>query len=392
MDRVKIALVGFGAMGSAHAHSIYNGFVKGMELVAICDIDRDKREKAKELYPEVEVFEKYDDLIDSGIAEAILIATPHYLHPVVGIAALQKGLNVLTEKPLAVSCTDARRFIDVASKSGKVFAVMFQWRMHPLFKKAREIIKGGEIGEIRRLVWIVTNWYRNQAYYDSGSWRATWKGEGGGVLLNQAPHNLDQIQWLVGIPCRLYAECEVGRYHDISVEDDATVIGEFTNGAKLSFITTTGEYPGTNRLEISGSKGKLVMEDNTLRIYRLQKDEEIYRRTSAKDSPKPKYTVETFSGSETEDRLHGMILENFASAILNGEELVSPGASGIGELEISNGAYLSSWLGRSISLPIDASRFDFLLAKKRKEERAVEKIPEKSEPSLGYARKWFVNW
>lgn len=392
MDRVKIALVGFGAMGSAHAHSIYNGFVKGMELVAICDIDRDKREKAKELYPEVEVFEKYEDLIDSGIADAILIATPHYLHPVVGIAALQKGLNVLTEKPLAVSCTDARRFIDVADKSGKVFGVMFQWRMHPLFKKAREVIKGGEIGEIRRLVWIVTNWYRNQAYYDSGSWRATWKGEGGGVLLNQAPHNLDQIQWLVGIPCRLYAECEVGRYHDISVEDDATVIGEFTNGAKLSFITTTGEYPGTNRLEISGSKGKLVMEDNTLRIYRLQKDEEIYRRTSAKDSPKPKYTVETLSGSETEDRLHEMILENFASAILKGEKLVSPGASGIGELEISNGAYLSSWLGKSISLPIDASRFDSLLAKKRKEERAVEKIPEKSEPSRGYARKWFVNW
>lgn len=392
MDRVKIALVGFGAMGSAHAHSIYNGFVKGMELVAICDIDRDKREKAKELYPEVEVFEKYEDLIDSGIADSILIATPHYLHPVVGIAALQKGLNVLTEKPLAVSCTDARRFIDVADKSGKVFGVMFQWRMHPLFKKAREVIKGGEIGEIRRLVWIVTNWYRNQAYYDSGSWRATWKGEGGGVLLNQAPHNLDQIQWLVGIPCRLYAECEVGRYHDISVEDDATVMGEFTNGAKLSFITTTGEYPGTNRLEISGSKGKLVMEDNTLKIYRLQKDEEIYRRTSAKDSPKPKYTVETLSGSETEDRLHEMILENFASAILKGEKLVSPGASGIGELEISNGAYLSSWLGRSISLPIDASRFDSLLAKKRKEERAVEKNPEKSEPSLGYARKWFVNW
>ncbi len=394
MDKVRLGLVGFGGMGSAHAHCVYSGEVDGMVLSAVCDSDERKRESSLSLYPDVPVFEKYTEMFRSSLIDAVLIATPHYLHPVIGEEAFSYGLSVLTEKPVAVSVSKAKEFISSAGKSGKIFSVMFQWRRHPLFEKAHEIIKNGELGEIKHLVWIVTNWYRTQAYYDSGSWRATWNGEGGGVLLNQAPHNLDQIWWLCGLPKKISADIKIAHYHNITVEDDAIITGELENGGMFSFITTTGEYPGTNRLEISGSRGRIILEDNKLKITRLSMDEEEYRFNSEKYSSKPEYTTEIIEGSGNEDSYHRAILQDFADAVLKGKEIVTPGETGINELMISNAAYLSSWLGRPVELPFDSALFDEELEKRKKEEKEhnLERKVKITGPSTEYNERWFVKW
>lgn len=394
MDRVRLGLVGFGGMGSAHAHCVHSGEVDGMVLSAVCDIDERKRESSLSLYPDVSVFANYTDMFKSSLIDAVLIATPHYLHPVIGEEAFSYGLNVLTEKPVAVSVTKAKEFISSAEKSGKIFCVMFQWRRHPLFAKAHEIIKNGELGEIKHLIWIVTNWYRTQAYYDSGSWRATWNGEGGGVLLNQAPHNLDQIWWLCGLPKKVSAEIKTAHYHNITVEDDAIITGELENGGLFSFITTTGEYPGTNRLEISGSKGRIILEDNKLKITRLSMDEEEYRFNSEKYPSKPECTTEIIEGSGNENSYHRAILQDFADAVLKGKKLVTPGETGINELMISNAAYLSSWLGRPVELPFDSALFDEELEKRKREEKMhnLERKVKITGPSTEYNERWFVKW
>lgn len=394
MDKVRLGLVGFGGMGSAHASCVSRGEVEGLVLTAICDIDEDKRKSASMLYPGVKVFEDYSEMFKSGLIDAVLIATPHYLHPVIGEDAFASGLHVLTEKPIAVSVTKGTEFIDAAKKTDRVFAIMFQWRRHPLFEKAHSLIESGELGTIKHLVWIVTNWYRTQAYYDSGSWRATWKGEGGGVLINQAPHNLDQIWWLCGLPKSVNASLKVAHYHNITVEDDAIVTGEFQAGGTFAFITTTGDYPGTNRLEISLSKGRIIIEDNELKVTRLDMDEEEYRFNSEKYPSKPGYKTEIIKGSGNEDSYHRAILEDFTNAILKKGKLVTEGESGINELMISNAAYLSSWLGKTIEIPFDTALFDEELEKRKKEEEKVDlkRKVKTTGPSSEYNERWFVKW
>ncbi len=394
MEKVRLGIVGFGGMGSAHASCVFRGEVENLVLTAICDIDENKRKSAHSLYPGVSIFESYSEMFRSNLIDAVLIATPHYLHPVIGEAAFSLGLHVLTEKPIAVSVTEADKFIKAAQKTDKVFAIMFQWRRHPLFQKAHELIESGELGSIKHLVWIVTNWYRTQSYYDSGSWRATWNGEGGGVLINQAPHNLDQIWWLCGLPKKVSASLKVAHYHNITVEDDAIVTGEFKNGGTFAFITTTGDYPGTNRLEISLSKGRIILEDNELKITRLSMDEEEYRFNSEKYPTKPGYTTEIIKGSGNEDSYHRAILEDFVKAILAKGELVSAGETGINELWISNAAYLSSWLNKPIEIPFDTTLFDRELEKRKKEEEKID-LRRKVKvvgPSSEYNERWFVKW
>ena len=245
---------------------------------------------------------------------------------------------------------------EAAKKSGVKFGIMFNQRTNPMYAKAKEIVQSGQLGELKRLVWIITNWYRTQAYYDSGSWRATWSGEGGGVLLNQAPHNLDLWQWIFGMPKRVRAFCSFGKYHKIDVEDDVTIYGEYENGATATFISTTGEAPGTNRLEISGDKGKIVIEEGKLKWWKLEESEREFCFSATEGFVSPKSQYEEYSEKEPEG--HPQVLEAFAQSILNGTEMIAKGEEGLNSLSISNAAYLSSWTNDWAEIPTDEALFE----------------------------------
>ncbi|MDD4547020.1 MAG: Gfo/Idh/MocA family oxidoreductase [Oscillospiraceae bacterium] len=389
MDKVRIGIIGIGNIGSAHAKSIASGKVRNLELTAVCDIDSKKRELAGAIAPTATFFSSYEDLLDSGLVDAVIISVPHYIHPVISIKAFEKGLHVLTEKPAGVYTKQVLEMNQAAKKSGKVFGIMFNQRTNPLFRKAREMVRSGRLGHTKRLVWIITNWYRTQAYYDSGSWRATWAGEGGGVLLNQAPHNLDLWQWIFGMPSRVRGFCTVGKYHSIEVEDDATIYAEYENGATAMFITSTGEYPGTNRLEISGERGKIVIEDGRLRFWELGVSEREY--CYGKNDVEITTTYHEIVPEEVETA-HTGILQNFTDAIINGTELLSPGYEGLNELSISNAAYLSAWTDEWVNLPIDQDEYLKQL-KKRALASREKKLVSKDNLTVGqYHDRWSINW
>ncbi len=388
---MKVGIVGVGNIGSAHLAAIAGGQIQGLSLGALCDISEGKRTELKEKYPEAPIYADYKEMIDSGAVDTVIVSVPHVLHAEIAGYALSHGMHTLVEKPVDVSVSRARELNAIAEKSGKVFCIMFNQRNNPLFQKAREIVKSGALGELKRSVWIVTNWYRTQAYYDSGDWRATWAGEGGGVLLNQAPHNLDIWQWICGMPRSVTAFCTEAKYHRIEVEDDVTIYAEYENGATGCFITTTGEYPGTNRLEISGDRGKLVLEGGLLKWWRLAEPESEVRFRSEKLWAK---IDSEYVEIRDEDGANGHVLnlQNFADAILKGEPLLAPGFEGINELTISNAAYLSSWCGnKKIELPFDSAAFDAMLKEKMKTSSYVKK-GRVSKTSERYSSRWRVNW
>lgn len=385
--KLKIGIIGVGNIGNAHANALYTGQIPHGELIALCDTDENVRNGLSYKYPGVTIFANHKELIESGICEAVIIATPHYFHPPIAIDAFGADLHVLTEKPAGVDCGSVKKMIEAAKQSGKVFGVMFNQRTNKLFAEARRIVTSGEIGELKRVVWIITNWYRKQAYYDSGSWRATWSGEGGGVLINQAPHNLDLWQWICGMPVSVRAECCVAKFHNIEVEDDATIFAEYENGATAVFITSTGDYPGTNRLEITGTGGKLVLEGGKLMIHKLDIDEREFRLmpTEAKNI----VTVTEITDEKVNG--HCAILANFTEAVLFGIPLIAEGKDAINELELSNAAYLSSWLNETITLPVNDEAFSKILNKKRAES-ALRNAKQKEVGEDGYFDRWNTNW
>ena len=340
---VRIGVIGVGTMGFAHAKYLYQNRVQNGVLAALCDIDAARREELIENFSDVPIFADADELFAAKCCDAVIIATPHYFHVPLGVAAFEHGLHVLSEKPMAVQLSEANRMIKAAAESGKTFCVMFNQRTNPLFKKAKELIADGAIGQPKRLTWIITNWYRTQKYYDSGSWRATWAGEGGGVLMNQAPHNLDLWQWIFGMPKRIRAFCTEGKYHNIEVEDDALIYAEYESGAIAVFQTTTGEYPGTNRLEICGDRGKLVLENGLLKYWRLFEAEREVCFTSDQSFAKipMEYREMSFKSNKN---AHGTVVQNFVDHILDPQtELLSNGIEAVNEVMLANASYLSNW-------------------------------------------------
>ena len=372
MDKVRFGVIGLGNMGSSHVQNLFGGKVPGAVLTAVCDVKPTRLDWARGICGDnVSYFERSHDLITSGKVDAVMIATPHYYHPIIGIDAFENGLNVLSEKPIGVYTKKIHEFMDAAKKSGKAFGIMYNQRTNPLYQKMREIVRSGELGELKRCVWIITDWYRTQAYYNSGGWRATWSGEGGGVLLNQCPHNLDLWQWIFGMPSAIYANCEFGKYHDIEVEDDVTAMAKYENGATGVFITTTGEFPGTNRLEITGSRGKLVCEHGRLTYTKLSIDErEFTFSTNQGFASIPCETIEIKAEGSGEQ--HVGILKNFTNHILFGEELLAPGYEGINGLSISNAMMLSTWKHDWVTLPNDGEEFWAALQEKIKTSRNKE--------------------
>ena len=391
MQTVRIGIIGVGNMGSAHAHCLHAGQIDGLVLTALCDCDPLRLQNCRETFPEVACFADGRALMESGLVDAVVVAVPHRLHAAIALTALKMGLHVLVEKPIDITVSAAAQLNAAAKDSGRVFGIMFNQRTNPLFARAREIVRSGGIGQLKRTAWTVTNWYRTQAYYDSGSWRATWAGEGGGVLLNQAPHNLDIWQWICGMPTHVCGFCNVGKYHNIEVEDEAMLYVRYENGATGTFITSTGEYPGTNRLEIVGDCGQLVLEKGQLQYTRLSASEREVCFSSSEGMPAIPCEREIYvpDGAET---AHAGILQNFADAIRTGAPLLAPGQEGIAELTLSNAAYLSAWEGnRWVELPFDSAHFDELLRQRcaaslYRDTQTPEAMPE------GYSTRWQVNW
>lgn len=390
MDKIRLGIIGLGNMGSGHLHNILQGDSPRVRVTALCDTEAEKLRRAYEICPDAAAFESADALIGSGTADAVLIAVPHYSHPKIAVSAFRHGLHVLTEKPAGVYTRQVREMNEAAQKSGKVFGIMFNQRTNPVYAKAREVVQSGILGEPKRMVWIITNWYRTQAYYESGSWRATWNGEGGGVLLNQAPHNLDLWQWIFGMPQKLRAFCAFGKYHHIAVEDDVTIYGEYENGATAAFITTTGDACGTNRLEITGDRGKLVLEDGKLRHWTLKTPEREFCFTSREGFASPETEYSEFTAPEPDG--HPIILNNFADAILDGTPLIAPGCEGLNSLSISNAAYLSSWTNDWAVLPADEAQFEQYLAERCAEETQIRHSAAVCESAERLAERWRVRW
>ncbi len=390
MEKIKLGIIGLGNMGHAHIKNITEGLCPSVELAAICDILDEPMAAAKEMAPDVPAFKDAVEMLDSGLINAVLVAVPHYDHPRYAIEAFRRGIHVMIEKPAGVYAKQVREMNEEADKAGVKFGIMFNQRTNPLYRKAREIVSGGELGERKRLVWIVTNWYRTQAYYDSGSWRATWNGEGGGVLLNQAPHNLDLWQWIFGMPKRIRAFSSVGKYHNIGVEDDVTIYGEYEDGATAVFITTTGEAPGTNRLEISGDRGKIVIEGGKLKWWKLKTPERELCFTSKKGFLSPDTEYEEFS--EKPPKGHPEVLEAFARGILYGEELIADGREGINSLSISNAAYLSQWTNGFADIPTDEELFIKYLTELKAEEAKGEKKIATPEEDRDVSARWEITF
>ncbi len=350
---VRLGIVGIGNMGSAHIGWMPN--IKNVELKAICDIDEAKLAR----FPDIPHFAESETMIRSGTIDAVLIATPHYAHTTIGIDALKNGLHVLVEKPISVHKADCQRLISAYESHGKdlVFGAMFNQRTDPHYQVIRRAILNGELGEIRRTNWIITDWFRTETYYASGGWRATWAGEGGGVLLNQCPHNLDLFQWICGMPSRVRAFCSFGKYHNIEVEDEVTAYLEYPNGATGVFVTTTGEAPGTNRLEIVGDRGKIVYESGKVLFTRTETSVSEINQTS----PESFASVPTWK-CELPANGHGAqhqgILQNFIDAIEGGSNLVAPAIEGIHSVELGNAMILSSLLGETVEIPLDAKVYE----------------------------------
>ncbi len=391
-DKLRLAIVGLGNMGSGHLTNILTGKVENVAAVALCDNNPHRLTAASARAPHAACFADFDSLIAAKVCDAILIATPHYFHPPMAIAAMEAGLHVLTEKPAGVRVSDVQAMNEAADRTGRVFGIMFNQRTGELFQRARAMVQSGALGIPRRLSWIITNWYRTDAYYQSGDWRGSYIGEGGGVLLNQAPHNLDLLQWIFGMPQSLSAVCTPGKYHSIEVEDETILTMQYENGATAQFITTTGEYPGTNRLEIVGDRGKIVLEGGKLRHWDNGFSTAEHSRTAdtASCSQKPTYTEYSASAPES---AHAGVLTAFADAILHGTPLIADGREGIRMLSLANAAYLSSWEGRPVSLPLsaeDMARFDALLAERIALSRPVGATP--TTPDGKISPRWQIKW
>lgn len=349
MKKIKLGIIGYGNIGTVHTNNIINGKCEEVELCAICDLKQEKLTEAKELVKDVAVFEDAEAMMDSGLIDSVLVCVPHYDHPKYAIMAMKKGLHTLIEKPAGVYTKQVKEMNEVSKECNVVFGIMMNQRTNCIYRKMREIVKSGRLGEIKRTNLIITDWYRPQAYYNSGDWRATWSGEGGGVLLNQCPHNLDLWQWICGMPTKIHAKLHYGKWHEIEVEDDVSAYVEYANGATGTFVTSTGDAPGTNRFEILLEKGKLLAEDGQLKLWENVVTEKEFSRTNENPFASPEMTY-TLVETDGENPQHSGVLNAFASAILHGTELVARGDEGINGLTISNAMHLSSWLDKEIVL------------------------------------------
>ena len=359
MSKPTLGVIGCGNMGSFHAKAIAQS--DSMELAAVCDVVAEKANTTAELYG-VHAFSCDAELFRSGICDAVVIATPHYSHTTIGIAALEAGLHVLVEKPISVHKADCEKLIAAHSDDSKIFAAMFNQRTDPYYRAIKEHIDTGSLGTLQRITWVITNWFRPEMYYRSSPWRASWAGEGGGLLMNQCMHQLDLLQWLCGMPNLVRAHCGFGKYHAIEVEDEVSAYLEYAAGATGTFVASSAEYPGANRLEIAGTCGTLLLENDLLTVTTVEPASDQFCKESQElfavpSISKKEYTFPDHGGQ------HREVLENFVNAIAGTEELLIPACEGIHAVELANALLFSARNSCDVPLPIDSGKYaDFLQA------------------------------
>ena len=382
-DDIRVGVIGVGNMGSSHVRQFLDGKIPGGKVTAICDVDEDNRNAFAD-QKEIALFDNTDEFFDKAEVDAVIIATPHYDHTPLTIAGFEKNLHVLVEKPLAVHVNDAKKSIaayEARSDKSKIFAEVFNQRGNPLYRKLKALIDDGELGELRRINWIVTDWFRTESYYASGGWCATWAGESGGVLVNQCPHNLDLMQWLFGMPNKIRAFARCGQFHNIEVEDNVTAYLEYENGATGVFIATTGEAPGTNRLEVAGERGKVVIEAGKLHFTRNEVETSEHSKTTDQGFQKPAvWEIDIpISGANPQ---HTGILKNFINAIKDGEDLIACGTEGINGVELCNAMLYSAFNDQTVDLPIDGDAYEKMLNKLISESTYVKPEVKKTNKDL----------
>ncbi len=372
---VRYGIIGVGKQGSMYAKRMAMGHAKNAKLVAIADISEDRRAWAKKSLKGVEVFEDYKEMIEKANLNAVMVVVPHYFHTTIAKYTISHGINTLVDKPVSVYTKDARELNEFAAQYPEVaFGMMYNQRTNPLYKKAKELMEDGTMGSLKRVSWIITDWYRPQAYYNQGGWRGTWNGEGGGALINQCPHQLDLIQWIVGMPKMVRAYNQVGFNRDITVENDVTAYFQYEGGGTGTFITSTHDAPGTNRLEIDCDGGQIIIDKNNMKVIILKEKESTYGQTVKKFMPKPPAKVEKYSMNPIQMGLnqlkgqHFGVINAFTKHITHGTPMTGKGIEGINGLTISNAIMLSSWTGEDIHLPINEEQFIEELNKRKAEE------------------------
>jgi predicted dehydrogenase len=359
--KLKVGLVGLGNIGQTHLHILSS--LNNVDIVGICDVFKERTDELAVKH-KTTAYYNHKDLLECSDLEAVVIAVPHYDHKVVAIDAFARGVHVLCEKPLAVHVNDARETIEAYERAKEkypdlVFAMMFQERTLPFYSKIKEIVANRELGRLMRATWINTAWFRSQSYYDSGDWRATWAGEGGGILTNQCPHNLDFYQWVFGLPKRISGHASIGKYHNIEVEDEVTAYFEHENGMVGHFIVSTAETPGTNRLEIVGEKGRLLFEKGKLTFFRSPMSVLKHINETPEGFKNLESTEEEVHVDVSDPSAHQVVTEKFVASILSGrEDLIAHGTEGIGSVTLANGIMLSAFTGRLVEVPFDANEFE----------------------------------
>jgi len=376
MEKVRIGIVGMGNMGKYHADYLIKGKVAHAELSAVCSTSPEKLSAYKD---PVAVFGNGEEMIRSGSIDAVLVATPHYQHTSLGICAIENGIHLMVEKPISAHKADAERLIEVSTQHPDiVFGGMFQLRTEPRYLKLKKLIADGDLGDIVRINWIITDWFRTEAYYASGGWRATWKGEGGGVLLNQCLHQLDALQWLVGMPSKVRSFAQCGRFHDIEVEDNVTAYLEYPNGATGVFVSSTGEAPGSNRFEIAGTRGRVVLENDQIKFTRNESCMLEHSKNSPIGFSKPEvWEIDIPFGNA--ELPHAILMRNFVEAIRNKTPLIAPGVEGIHSVELANVLLYSSLVDQTINLPMDGAAFEAKLQQLIDESTHEKKVVEISD-------------
>ena len=376
MEKVRIGIVGMGNMGKYHADYLIKGKVAHAELSAVCSTSPEKLSAYKDA---VAIFGNGEEMIRSGSIDAVLVATPHYQHTSLGICAIENGIHLMVEKPISAHKADAERLIEVSTQHPDiVFGGMFQLRTEPRYMKLKKLITDGDLGDIVRINWIITDWFRTEAYYASGGWRATWKGEGGGVLLNQCLHQLDALQWLVGMPSKVRSFAQCGRFHNIEVEDNVTAYLEYPNGATGVFVSSTGEAPGSNRFEIAGTRGRVVLENDQIKFTRNESCMLEHSKNSPIGFSKPEvWEVDIPFGNA--ELSHAILMRNFVEAIRNKTPLIAPGAEGIHSVELANVLLYSSLVDQTINLPMDGAAFEAKLQQLIDESTHEKKVVEISD-------------
>ena len=362
MEFVKFGVIGIGNMGSAHVTFI--DALPNTKLTAVCDINPAAFDRIKpELRAKIQCFTDADTFFKEADVDAVLIAVPHYDHPDLAIKAMKAGKHIIVEKPIAVHKAEAERLIAEGEKHPELKkSLMFCQRTIGAHKKLKQMIDSGELGKIRRVNWVITNWFRSQAYYDSGDWRASWRGEGGGVLLNQCPHQLDLWQWLFGMPKIVQAVAKLGKYHDIEVEDEVNAYMEYEDGMVGNFIASTGEMPGENRLVITAEKGRVTYENGKIQFLRNEVETSKYCKTTKKSFGTADHWICEIPASADGSKQHSNVIENVVNAILHDAPLIAPMEEGIRGLELGNAMLLSGLKNKTVTLPMDSAEYAEMLS------------------------------